>query len=400
MNICIVANEGLSTTGGLATYARELCKALGVGHEVLYVSRFDRALPGELNWGDSEPQKTHRWNNVNCRVIAPAWGYRPLLRRLIHLMCRPRLRPLARRLYQAAYAAGLDRAVPHDAQVILCIGTGWELLGFAARQLARQRGVPLVVCPAVHPNSWGDGPIDIELYNQADGVIVYSEAEKKHLISRGAGGERTFICRLAPPPVSERGNGAAFRQRHHLGSRPLVLFVGKKSRGKGYHALCQAMGQVLAAVPQACLIAIGPDSEPPFPAAPDGALLDLGFASESEKQDAFAACDVFCMPSDADSFGIVYAEAWTYGKPVVAGPAPAPREFIAHEVNGLHSSQEPGDIAACLVRLLTDPSLAQRLGAAGQDFQQSQLTWQRVRDTHLNIFRAVSNDKRESSAGG
>jgi len=143
---------------------------------------------------------------------------------------------------------------------------------------------------------------------------------------------------------------------------------------------------VLAAVPDACLVAVGPDREPPYPEVPEAALLDLGLASEADKAGALAACNVFCLPSEQEAFGIVYVEAWSYGKPVIGGSAPAVRELITEGVNGYCVTQDKEDIADTLVRLLHNPALSERLGAAGYQVQQERFTWKSVTDTHRQVF--------------
>lgn len=146
------------------------------------------------------------------------------------------------------------------------------------------------------------------------------------------------------------------------------------------------MPQVLTAIPDTCLVAVGPDREPPYPAVPETALLDLGVASETDKADALAACDVFCLPSENEAFGIVYAEAWSYGKPVIGGPAPAVRELITEGVNGYCVAQDEDAIAAALIRLLNDPALRERLGTEGYRVQQEHFTWPSVTEKHRSVF--------------
>jgi len=291
-------------------------------------------------------------------------------------------------LFRHAYQQRLAEAIPAAVDVVHYVGTGWELLGFAALAEARKRGAGFTVLPAVHPDTWGDSPLDVRLYNQADAVLTLSDHERQHLIRLGTNAALLRTIGLAP--ASEvTGNEGRFRRTHRLGSRPLVLFVGRKNRGKGYHALRRAMASVMAAVPSTCLITVGPDAEPPYPQLPEGALLDLGQAEETDKADALAACNVFCMPSAHESFGIAYVEAWSYGKPVVAGPAPAVRELVTDGVNGFCVSQDPTEIAAALVRLLRDPALCQHMGAAGQALQQERYTWDAVTEVHETVFRRV-----------
>ena len=49
----------------------------------------------------------------------------------------------------------------------------------------------------------------------------------------------------------------------------------------------------------------------------------------------FKACDVVCVPSRNEPFGIIVLEAWAASKPVVASQNGGPGEFVWHNVNGL-----------------------------------------------------------------
>lgn len=385
MKICIVAIEGPDTVGGLATYGSRLAAGLSEEHEVFYVSRFNRKLPFALDHGEAESPQEIRMGCVTRRTIAPQVVYRPMLRRLLHLLTRDWLRPTGIWIYLAAYLPALRRAIPKDVNVVHFIGTGWDMLGFAALQVARERGAVFTIWPAVHPGQWGDGPTDIQLYPQVDALFAQSRFEKQHLVEKGVDADRISVCALAPN-VALSGDGDRFRHRHALGQRPIVLFVGAKSRAKGYHALRAAMPGILQGVPDCCLVTIGPDVDPDVPPVPANAMLDLSVCPESDKADAMAACNVLCMPSAGESFGIVYTEAWSYGKPVIVGPAPASRELVTHGVNGLHVSQSPDDVAAAVIQILSDEALARRLGAAGQAFQRASLTWELVKRRHANVF--------------
>jgi glycosyltransferase involved in cell wall biosynthesis len=85
-----------------------------------------------------------------------------------------------------------------------------------------------------------------------------------------------------------------------------------------------------------------------------------------EKADAIAGCDIFCLPSAHESFGIVYVDAWSYSKPVVCGTAPACREFISDGQTGLWANQVPEKLAEKLITLLQNQALRETMGAAGK----------------------------------
>ena len=128
----------------------------------------------------------------------------------------------------------------------------------------------------------------------------------------------------------------------------MVSFMGRRDEGKDYHAILKAWPLVLARVPDAILLLAGKGGD-------EYAYLlhqlladsfrDLGIVDDSTKAAVLAACDVFCLPSAHESFGIVYIEAWSRGKPVICGTAPACRELVEDGVTGLHATQVPAELA-------------------------------------------------------
>ena len=82
------------------------------------------------------------------------------------------------------------------------------------------------------------------------------------------------------------------------------------------------------------------------------------------------------MPSRTDTFGIVYLEAWLYDKPVIGAAAGGVPEVIADGVTGyLVPFGAVAALADRIARLLADPALRARLGAAGHAAVLREHTW-------------------------
>jgi glycosyltransferase involved in cell wall biosynthesis len=81
-----------------------------------------------------------------------------------------------------------------------------------------------------------------------------------------------------------------------------------------------------------------------------------------------AACDVFALPTLADALPTVLAEAAAAGVPIVASAVGGVPEMCMDGRNGLlvPTGDAPALGDAC-VRLLADPELRSRMGAAGRD---------------------------------
>jgi glycosyltransferase involved in cell wall biosynthesis len=100
---------------------------------------------------------------------------------------------------------------------------------------------------------------------------------------------------------------------------------------------------------------------------------ELGIADRvrflGEQQDVgrlLAAADVYCQPNtEPEPFGLAYVEALAAGRPVVASDAGGVREIVDAATGVLVPPGDDVALAAALTRLIGDPALRARLGAAG-----------------------------------
>lgn len=76
-----------------------------------------------------------------------------------------------------------------------------------------------------------------------------------------------------------------------------------------------------------------------------------------------------------EPFGLVPLEAMACARPVVAVDEGGLRESVRHEQTGLLVPRDPAAMAAAFARLLADPELRARLGAAGRDDVEQHWRW-------------------------
>ncbi len=77
----------------------------------------------------------------------------------------------------------------------------------------------------------------------------------------------------------------------------------------------------------------------------------------------YGRCDVFCLPSVQEGFGIVFLEAMAAGKPIVAARASAVPEVVRDGM--LVEPENPEALAEALLTLCREPDLRSSLGSAG-----------------------------------
>jgi len=110
----------------------------------------------------------------------------------------------------------------------------------------------------------------------------------------------------------------------------------------------------------------------------------LGDLSYSQLAAEYNACDMFCLPSVQEGFGIAFLEAMACGLPVVATLAAAIPEVVPDRRAGL--LVPPGDIAElahALIELLARPSQRAGYGAFGRAYVE-RFDWDRVAQIFLD----------------
>ncbi|WP_163513379.1 glycosyltransferase [Fodinicola acaciae] len=153
---------------------------------------------------------------------------------------------------------------------------------------------------------------------------------------------------------------------------PMALFVGRLDEEKHIDELVRAIAKVQLPEPPHLTIVGGGVCRGPLEAlAAELGIADrvhfTGLVTDEEVRDAYAAADVFCMPSIAELQSIATMEAMSSGKPVIAADAMALPHLVRPDENGWLF--RPGDVdqlAAMIQRLLSDAELRARFAAASR----------------------------------
>lgn len=93
----------------------------------------------------------------------------------------------------------------------------------------------------------------------------------------------------------------------------------------------------------------------------------------------YAGADMLVFPTRYEPFGMVVAEAWACGLPVVASGVTGATEWATNGDSVLLVS-DPTNVqgfAKCMIRILEDAPLAERLSRGGRDLAR-RLSWERV----------------------
>jgi glycosyltransferase involved in cell wall biosynthesis len=380
MKILVATTSFPPALGGAQLHTHRLVAELQRRHEVIVAAQWSsQRTDWLLGTTLRAPTATRLYEVEGVAVQQLAWSVREKLSLLPHVVGYYAwqdlaIRSISRRLsrHLEPLAAGVD--------LVHAVRVGREPLAFASALLARRHGVPFLLTPNHHPRWRGYWYRNYaRLYRSADGLIALTRAERRALVELGAAEEAITVAGIGPI-VAPTSDGARFRVRHGVPGR-MVLFLGQKFRYKNTAALLAAAPFVWREAGDTTFVFVGPRTDhsrrlfrPPL----DRRVVEIGAVGLQEKTDALAACDLLCLPSTQESFGGVFVEAWTLGKPVIGARIPAVAEVIDDGVDGLLANPEPADLSRCILRLLNDPDLASRLGASGREKARGRYSWSRI----------------------
>ncbi|WP_236827228.1 MULTISPECIES: glycosyltransferase [unclassified Blastococcus] len=213
----------------------------------------------------------------------------------------------------------------------------------------------------------------------------------------------TVIPYAARMAVGDGTASGRARLRGELGvppDAPLVALVGRIEDQKGVDLLIRAVPAVLAKVPRAHVVVVGDGTRRGECEALAG---ELGVADHvrftgwrHDLADVMRAVDVLALPSRWEAFGIVNLEAMAAARPVVGFGVEGIPEVVVHGETGLLSPAGDVDgLARDLVRVLTDPDLAARLGAAGRRRFVEHFAPERMVQAHVELYDELLARRRD-----
>lgn len=198
-------------------------------------------------------------------------------------------------------------------------------------------------------------------------------------------------------PSEFRGKVDSGRIKEHYGicpPDPVVLFMGRMCHQKGPDLLLEAIPNVVSfkGDTQFIFAGGGDDMINHINGRAQWLGVDhnvhlVGYVHNNEKYNLFKSCDMVCVPSRNEPFGIITLEAWAAAKPVVATDVGGSREIIQNFYNGIKVYQNPESIAWGIKYLLGDPT-GESIRRMGENARKSvrEFTWTQTAKKYLNIY--------------
>lgn len=212
------------------------------------------------------------------------------------------------------------------------------------------------------------------VFEAAHTLIVASDHIRRLLVLEGAAPEKIQVVRLG---VDLGGiSPLPWRERNKL--PPTVSFLGRLTPKKHPIALLEAFALAKKTVPDAQMLMIGDGPEMP---RVQQRLKRLGLLDSVKMYGAltrkealplvnqswiFAQHSVTASDGDQEGFGLSLAEAAALGLPIVSTYHNGIPEQVVHKETGFLAREfDYETMADHLVKLLTNPALAERMGQSG-----------------------------------
>ena len=230
-------------------------------------------------------------------------------------------------------------------------------------------------------------PFEIPLL-RSDRLVAVSGHGREVLLGKGVPAGRVAVVPpgfdgLEPCPEEPRDGGA-----------PRVLCVAQWIPRKGVLDLVRAWktedrsGAVLDLVGETDADA-GYAAKVREAASEDPSILVRGPVDDATLAGLYASADVFALPSRYEGYGIVYAEALSFGLPIIAcavGPVP---EVVGGEAALLVPPGDTEALSGALGRLLSDAGLREKMSAAALRRAAGLPRWRQTVGGFLRVLRDV-----------
>ena len=376
MNIAIFASAFWPRVGGVEEVVRQLA------HE--FQERGDSPLVVTNRWPKSLPE-TEDYEGLpvrryNFRVPDHTW------RQMGGAL-----------LFGPATLRRLCREVArHGAQLIhvQCVSSN----AYYAIRVIRALRVPLVVTLQGELGMDAGGLFQRSAFARA---LMRDALDRADLITACSQQTLTEAEQFYGAPFGDRGrviyNGIRLDEFHGAAPfdhpRPYILGLGRHVRQKGFDLLLRAFAEVAPAQRSGHDLLIAGDG--PERTSLERLAVDLGIGEvvrflgsvdHSQAIRLFKGCSFFVLPSRHEPLGIVNLEAMAANKGVIASRVGGVPEIV---VDGEQGILVPGEdvqaLSSAMGRMMGDPALRQRFGAAAGDHVR-QFDWAAIAGQYVQVY--------------
>lgn len=244
---------------------------------------------------------------------------------------------------------------------------------YAAANAAPQK---TVLRPCLHDESFARLDIYRAMFRSVRGVVFNSqpEADLAHRLYELP--QRSEVVGEGME-IPSRYDPGRFRRSYGIDG-PFVIYAGRREWGKNVDVLVEYFGRFAAGGGTNLRLVLTGRGQVHIPPAYQRRVIDLGYVSEEDKNDALAAAVATCQPSMWESFSRLLMDSWLASTPVLGFGGCAVTAYHIDQSGGGLAYFDDAEFEVGLEILADSPALAARMGRSGREYVLAHHTWDQV----------------------
>ena len=228
--------------------------------------------------------------------------------------------------------------------------------------------------PCMHDEPYAYHTLSRWQIQHAQTLLANSSQERDFLVRQyDLPPERVVLSRLGID-LTVTGDAAAFRADFNI-TTPMLFFAGRRDVTKNVPLLIRYVQEYILRRGRLVTLVLSGRDPIELTSYQQVFVRDVGFLSEQDKANAFAAADVFVHAGTQESFAFVLMEAWLQGRPALVNRTCAVTAGAVAEAHGGLDFDDFASFAAALDILLEHPDIAATFGASGQSYVHAHCRW-------------------------
>ncbi len=246
--------------------------------------------------------------------------------------------------------------------------------------------------PCLHNEGYADMSVTARMFDRVNGALFLSRAEMRLASSMYNDMPNTekILMGCGVDDILD-ASGDRFRKKFGLGNSPFILYVGRMDATKNTPLLVDYFRKYKKLSPGSPLkLVLAGSGKLDIPDDIAADVIDLGFLSIADKNDAYAAATMLCQPSLMESFSIVIMESWLCGRPVlVHSDCDVTTEHALESGGGFAIGSFP-EFYESVKLLVENPDIADRMGQNGKAYVEKNYTWDIICERFINLMDSFS----------
>ena len=171
----------------------------------------------------------------------------------------------------------------------------------------------------------------------------------------------------------------------------VFMFLGRLNKDKGIFDLVKAFDQLADVYSNVKLLIVGPDEENVTEQLSQKSKDKYHFYGLTDNPEGIIqVCDVFCLPSHREAFGLSIIEASACQKPIICSDTYGLQDTIVDNVTGLrHITQDVNSLYGKMKYLIDYPIERNKMGVEGRKYTEEFFSKQKITTLWLEYYNSL-----------